>query len=194
MTLNETTRRQQLDRRLFVRMGLAGASMSIASLVPDALADPAVSGGDHSADEVNAWADAVSSASVATNLYTDLALPELGEAVNAYRCECMFATVNEDGTPNLAIFTGGGMIDETYAVFNWYENQTYANVRRTKLGMIGYDVVDLDADTKEGRHQGAIVKVELVEDEAVREELAAEYAFVLPETAIFKIVEVLPVG
>lgn len=179
-------RKDAVDRRGFVRMGLLGAAVvGMAEKSAWAAGKP---------KEVQAWADAVSSASVATNLYTDLDLPELEEAVNAYRCECMVATVNEDGTPNLAVFTGGGMLDGKYVVFNWYDNQTYANVRRSKLAMIGYDVVNLDADTKEGRHQGAIVKVELVEDEKVREELAADYAFVLPETAIFKIVEVLPVG
>ena len=186
MTVENTTT-HELSRRSFVGAGIVGALAAGASFAPAAYAAK-------DSESTDAWADAVSSASVATNLYTNLTAAELQEAVNAYRCECMFATVNEDGTPNLAVFTGGGMIDETYVVFNWYENQTYANVRRTKLGMIGYDVVNLGADTKEGRHQGAIVKVELVEDETVREELAAKHEFILPETAIFRIIEVLPVG
>lgn len=143
--------------------------------------------------EVTQWVDAVSSASVATNVYTNLDEAQLYEAINAYTAECMFATTNEDGTPNLAVFAGGYALGEGYIIFNWYDNQTKANLLRSRLGMIGYDIVDLSAEEKTGRHQGALVRVELVDGDE-RDELAAGSEYINEGTVVVKVVEVLPIG
>lgn len=150
-------------------------------------AEPAAEG------EVTQWVDAVSSASVATNVYTNLDEEQLYEAINSYTAECMFATTNEDGTPNLAVFAGGYALGEGYIIFNWYDNQTKANLLRSRLGMIGYDIVDLAAEEKTGRHQGALVKVELVDGDE-RDELAAGSEYINEGTVVVKVVEILPIG
>ena len=135
----------------------------------------------------------MSSASVATNVYTNLDEEQAYGAINAYTAECMFATTNEDGTPNLAVFAGGYALGGGYIIFNWYDNQTKANIMRTRLGMIGYDIVDLSAEEKVDRHQGALLKVELVDGDE-REEVAATTEYINEGTVVVKVVEVLPIG
>ncbi len=182
-----------LDRRALIgKVGMFGIAGGLALAGGRAFADEPseADGGDA---DVTEWADAVSSASVATDLYTNLDEEQLYEAINSYTAVCMFATANEDGTPNLAVFSGGYALGDGYIIFNWYDNQTKANLLRSRLGMVGYDIVDLSAEEKTGRHQGAIVKVELVDGDE-REELAASSEYIGEDTVVTKIVEILSIG
>jgi hypothetical protein len=140
------------------------------------------------------WVDAVASASVASNAYTNLGKEELLATINAFTAECVMATTNEDGTPNIAVFAGGAALKGEYIAFNWTDNQTKANLKRDKLGVIVFDVVNLSAETKEGRHQGAKVRVEYIDDEKIYTELKAESDRVVDVTIIVRIVEILPIG
>lgn len=136
--------------------------------------------------------DQTSTPSKTTNLYTNLDQPALMEAISQYQGVCTVSTVNADGTPNLAVFVPGAVGDE-YVVFGWAENATKANVLRDKKAVMSYDIVNLAAEEKTGRHTGAIVKLELVEDEKVLEELKAEGA-ISDYSVLLKITEVLPIG
>lgn len=111
----------------------------------------------------------------------------------SYQTECVVSTSNEDGTPNIAIFVPTAMIEESYVAFGWVENQTKANFERSKIGMIAFDVPNPAAETKELRHQGAIVKAALVEDESLLEKLKGADEQ-LSICTFVEITELLPVG
>ena len=197
--MNETIDRRSLIGKFGALAVLGGAALAGGRA---AFADEAEAEGEQpdaeapeaaAEDGVAQWVDAVSSASVATNVYTNLDEEQVYEAINAYTAECMFATTNEDGTPNLAVFAGGYALGGGYIIFNWYDNQTKANITRTRLGMIGYDIVDLSAEEKVDRHQGALLKVALVDGDE-REEVAATTEYINEGTVVVKVVEVLPIG
>jgi hypothetical protein len=141
-----------------------------------------------------AWVDAVASASVASNSYTNLDKEQLIAVANALAAVCMVATANEDGTPNIAVFAGGTIMKDEYIVFNWADNQTKTNFVERKLGMVAFDVVNLSAETKQERHKGAKVRIEYTDDKALRDELKAENERVSDATIIARIVEILPIG
>jgi hypothetical protein len=141
-----------------------------------------------------AWVDAVASASVASNAYTNLDREQLIATANSFAAECMIATTNEDSTPNIAIFAGGLILKNEYIIFNWTDNQSKTNLMERKLGMVAFDVVNLSADTKEERHKGAKVRIEYVDDNAIRDELKAESERVSDTTLIARIADILPIG
>lgn len=136
--------------------------------------------------------DQVSTPSQTTGLYTNLDQPALMEAIRQYQGVCTVSTVNADGTPNLAVFVPGAVGDE-YVTFGWAENATKANVLRDKKAVMSYDIVNLAAEEKTGRHTGAIVKLELVEDEELIEQLKADGS-ISEYSVLLKITEVLPIG
>lgn len=136
--------------------------------------------------------DQTSTPSKTTNLYTNLDQPALMEAIRQYQGVCTVSTVNADGTPNLAVFVPGAVGDE-YVVFGWAENATKANVLRDKKAVMSYDIVNLAAEEKTGRHTGAIVKLELVEDEDIIEQAKADGSMA-EYGVLLKITEVLPIG
>ncbi|MDR1894368.1 MAG: hypothetical protein LBQ61_06735 [Spirochaetales bacterium] len=141
--------------------------------------------------------EAVTTASVWTNAYTNLDQAAVLQAMGRYQGICTVATVNADGSPNVAIFIPG-VADDSHLMFGWADNATKANFLRTKTAELVYDVVNLGADTKEGRHQGAVLKIVPEEDAAVLEQIKAA----LPEAlaanfsafVICRIIEVNPVG
>lgn len=137
-------------------------------------------------------ADQVSTPSQTTNLYTNLDQPALMEAIRQYQGVCTVSTVNADGTPNLAVFVPGAVGDE-YVTFGWAENATKANVLRDKKAVMSYDIPDLTAEEKDGRHTGAIVKLELVEDEDIIAQAKADGSMA-EYGVLLKITEVLPIG
>ena len=79
-------------------------------------------------------------------------------------------------------------------MFGWADNATKANVLRDKQAVITYDVANPSAETKEERHQGAILKVELEEDQEVLDAIYAANENISDVYTILKIVEVLPIG
>lgn len=172
MSVNE---HETMGRRTFLKG--AGAVTAIGALGTLGLAGCAPA--QEPADEPEAaapeaptvWADAVTSASIATDKYTNMDAQALADGVNSYSMECTVATVNEDGTPNVAVFVPGGMIENAYLTFGWTQNQTRANIERSKLAAIAFDRPNAQAESKQARHEGAVVRVELVEDEAEIERL-----------------------
>jgi hypothetical protein len=141
--------------------------------------------------------DVVSAASQVTNVYTNLDQAALLTAISQYRGVCTVSTVNADGSPNLAIFVPG-KADDNHVMFGWAQNATKANFLRTKQAVLSYDIPNPAGETKEARHQGAIVKIVLEEDQAVLDQIKAS----LPEAlaaqfssyVICRIVEVRAVG
>lgn len=188
---------EKMNRRAFIQGALAVGALGTVSLVgcsPAPKTEETKPEPEPAPVAVTSWVDAVTSASVATNKYTNYDKMQTVEVINAHTAACSFATTNEDGTPNLAIFAGGQAMEGEYIIFNWTDNQTKANLMRDKLGVIAYDVVTLDAPTKEERHKGSRVRVQLVEDAAERDKLKAVNDKIADATVIVKIIEVLPVG
>ena len=141
--------------------------------------------------------DAVSAVSAVTNLYTNLDQAALLAAIGQYRGNCTVSTINADGSPNLAIFVPGAA-GPNHVMFGWAENATKANVLRSKQAALSYDITNPAAETKEGRHQGAIVRAVLEEDAAALAEIKASLPEAVAERfdsyVILRIVEVRSVG
>ncbi len=138
--------------------------------------------------------DAVTTPSVSTNMYTNLDQAALLEEIGKYSGVTVVSTVNADGTPNIAILTPG-VADENHIVFNLAPtNATMTNLKRDKIAKIVFDKPNTAAQTKEERHQGAVVRLELEEDTAVLDELKASNEYITDSSLVCKIVEVLPVG
>ena len=104
------------------------------------------------------------------------------------------STVNADGTPNIAIFTPGAAGDDSHIVFGLADNATKANLLRDKVAKMVFDIPNTAAETKEERHQGAVVKLELEEDQTVLDELKKGNEYITDASLVCKIVELLPVG
>ena len=122
----------------------------------------------------NASVDSISKASTKA-FYEESSLKgqELIDAINARSGSFTFATTNEDGSPNLAVF-GFGMIDENYAMAGISENQTLQNLKRNK---------------------GARLVIKMIEDKNKIEELMTKTEGKSNEnTTFFEIVEVKPLG
>lgn len=190
--------REGMNRRAFVQGAAATGVLGIvASAGLTACAPQQQSADNESASKqstgVDNWVDAVSSASIATNKYTTFSEASLQDAITSFKAECVVSTANEDGTPNVAIFVPAGMFEEKYIAFTWAENQTKENFNRSKLGMIAFDVPNPTAETKELRHQGAVVKAALVEDKSLIERLTGQNAQLTGSTFV-EIVDLLPVG
>lgn len=145
------------------------------------------------ASETAVSADTAATASATTGLYTNLDQAALLEAIGQFKGLCNVSTVNEDGTPNIAIFVPG-VADDSHIFFNWADNATKANVLRNKTAIMSYDIADPTAEDKSGRHSGAVVKLELEEDADVLAQLKESNESVSDASVVLKIVEVLPVG
>lgn len=139
-------------------------------------------------------ADAVTTASVTTGKYSNLSLPELLNEIASYSGLSVVSTVNADGTPNIGIFVPGVAGDENHIVFGFADNATKANLERDKVAKMVFDIPNPSAETKEERHKGAVVKLELEEDADVIASLMASNERVTETSTVCKIVEVLPVG
>lgn len=198
--MEEQVQNAGIDRRSFLQgvaatgaLGIiAGASLS--GCAPQQTSEAAeVTPHDTDASDVHQWVDAVSSASLTTNMYTNFTAAQLQDAIGAYQAECVVSTSNEDGSPNIAIFVPAGMLEESYIAFTWAENQTKTNFERSKIGMIAFDVPNPTAESKELRHQGAVVRATLVEDGSILERLKAQNEL-FGSCVFVEITELLPVG
>lgn len=136
--------------------------------------------------------DAVTTASTTTGKYTNLDKQGLLDAIAAYSGVSVVATVNADGTPNNAIFTPGAI--NGYIVFGLADNATKSNLLRDKQAVLVFDSPNTAAETKEGRHTGAVAELKLVEDSKVLEELKAASEYVSDASIICEITEVRAVG
>jgi hypothetical protein len=141
--------------------------------------------------------EAVTTPSVYTNAYTNLDQAAVLQAMRQYRGLCTVATVNADGTPNIGVFVPG-VADANHVMFGWADNATKANFLRDKEAELVYDVVNLGAESKEGRHQGAVLTIVLEEDPAVLDQikaaLPAAYADNFSAFTVGRIVTVDPIG
>ena len=137
--------------------------------------------------------DAVTTASVYTNLYTNMDQATVLNAISQYIGVCNVSTVNADGSPNIAIFVPG-VADDSHVMFGWADNATKANVMRDKVAVMTYNVADPSAETKEARYQGATLKLELEEDQEVLDAIYAANENITDAYTIMRIVEVLPIG
>lgn len=138
--------------------------------------------------------DAVTTASVTTGKYGNLTQQELLDEIAAYSGVSVVSTVNADGTPNIAIFTPGAAGDDSHIVFGLADNATKTNILRDKVAKMVFDIPNTAAETKEERHRGAVVKLELEEDQDVLAELMANNDRISENSIVCRIVEVLPVG
>ena len=129
-----------------------------------------------------------------TGKYTNLSQQELLDAIAAYSGVSVVSTVNADGTPNIAIFTPVAAGDDSHIVFGLADNATKANLLRDKVAKMVFDIPNTAAETKEERHQGAVVKLELEEDQTVLDELKKGNEYITDASLVCKIVELLPVG
>ncbi len=148
----------------------------------------------NSAEDNKPAADAVSTPSVYTNLYTNLDQAAVLEEIAKYSGVTVVATANADGTPNIAILTPGAAGDDSHIVFNVAPNTTQENLLRDKVAEMVFDKSNPTAETKEERHQGAVLRLELEEDQAVLDSLKEINEYITDSSLVCKIVEVMPIG
>ena len=132
-----------------------------------------------------------------TNKFTNMDAKALAASMAKFEGECALATVNDDGSPNAALFMPC-MVDESHVVFVLAPNRTRENVERTGLAWAVYVVASPAAEEKAQRHAGARLRLSLVRNEG---ETADEYQAVAekfprmnPYVLVFRIEEILPVG
>lgn len=134
--------------------------------------------------------------SAATGKYTDFDATQLSESMARFEGVCVLSTVNEDGTPNAAIFVPF-MVDEEHAVFVLAANRTRENVERTGRAWAVYDVANPGAKEKKDRHAGARLRLSLVRESEFPEEfqrVAEAYPRMNPHALIFRIEEIVSIG
>lgn len=143
--------------------------------------------------------DTFTTASI-NNFYGESGLTgdKLWEVLSTYQSAPTIATVNPDGTPNLAVFMPGGHMTldgEDYFVFGLMDNQTKLNLEREKLGVLALYIYTPTAEAKTDRNVGARIKFEYIDEEATINKLKEQYPDIVTDTAmICKAVEILPLG
>lgn len=132
-----------------------------------------------------------------TNKFTNMDAQALAASMARFEGECALATVNDDGTPNAALFMPV-MVDDAHVVFVLAQNRTRENVERTGQAWAVYVVANLGAEEKSARHAGARLRLSLVRDEGPTAEeyqaAAAKFPRMNPYVLIFRVEEILPVG
>lgn len=119
---------------------------------------------------------------------------DLVDAVNARSGSFTYATTNEDGSPNLAVF-GFGMIDEKYAMAGITASQSLENIKRNKIAVVSFYQYNPKAEDKLERNKGARLIIKLIEDKAKIDELKAKTQGKSNESTIFfEIVQTKPLG
>ena len=105
--------------------------------------------------------------------------------------------MNPDGTPDAAIFVPT-MPDDEHVIMMLADNHTRANIERTGIAHLVYDVPDPAAEDKAARHAGARLDLALVRPEGDTAEehrrVAESYARMNPAVMILRIERILPVG
>lgn len=102
------------------------------------------------------------------------------------------ATVNENGTPNIAVFAPG--VRERITFVSPGRKTIRKNVLRTKQAVLSYFIYPKDEAEKEKRNRGARVVLELETDENVISQLRGQNPDLPDITIYMKIAEVLPLG
>lgn len=132
-----------------------------------------------------------------THKFTDMDAPQLRASLAKFEGIAVVATVNPDGTPDAAIFVPA-MPDDSHVILVLANNHTRANIERTGVAHLVYDVANPHAEDKAARHAGARLDLALVKAEG---ETAAEYSRVAqayermnPAVMILRIERILPIG
>ena len=145
-----------------------------------------------------AVADTFTSASQGKYFYQDSALTDdaLWQVMATYQAAPTIATVNPDGSPNLAVFMPGMPMEldgERYFVFGLADNQTKLNLQENKVGVLSLYQYNPKAEDKMERNIGARIKFEVVEDEDIINKLSEENE-IREGSIICHAVEILPLG
>lgn len=142
-------------------------------------------------------ADSISAAS-RTAYYAKSSLDgeELWKALETRQCAVALATVNGDGSPNLAVVIPGVDIERKALYFGIAPNQTLENLKSRRLAVLSAYIYAPSATDKFERNKGARIVLELVSDpEAVAALLDRNKGRgVSPATIFLRIVRVLPIG
>ena len=146
-----------------------------------------------SSSEAAETPDAVSSASLIFYEDSSLTGEELRQAIRDAEGSCSVATVNDDGTVNLANFVPYPA-GEDHLSFTFSENVTKANLAAGRDGMVSYYIYTKDAADKNERNKGARFRIALETDQAVIDQLAAENPEIPVGATFVRILEVLPLG
>jgi hypothetical protein len=137
------------------------------------------------------------SVSAASNIYyqeNTLSVEELREAVHTLKGGALaVATVNEDGSPNLA-YVGPDMVTDKVLMFGLSDNQTRKNIERRKLAVAGVYIYDPDSEGGLADSVGARLVLELIEDEGLIGELRGKVPEAPEDVLFMRIVRILPVG
>lgn len=132
-----------------------------------------------------------------TRKFTDMDAAALRTSMSRFEGICVVATVNEDGTPNGAIFVPA-MPDDEHVILMLANNHTRANIERTGIARMVYDVTNPTAPDKAARHAGARLDLSLVRSEGTTSEehqrVAESFSRMNPSAMILRIERILPVG
>ncbi|WP_274953682.1 hypothetical protein [Angelakisella massiliensis] len=172
------------------------ASASQSASVSDsaeAVSSATTSESSSSSSEAAETPDAVSSASLIFYEDSSLTGEELRQAIRDAEGSCSVATVNDDGTVNLANFVPYPA-GEDHLSFTFSENVTKANLAAGRDGMVSYYIYTKDAADKNERNKGARFRIALETDQAVIDQLAAENPEIPVGATFVRILEVLPLG
>ena len=138
--------------------------------------------------------DAVTTASVA-NYYGALAGDELMNAINSYTGFYAVASVNPDGTPNIAYFIYGmvKLGEDYYIQLGINPNQTTVNIENGSALIAMYGALPAADAQLQSATSGAKMILEKVEDEAILAELlkGAPEGFT---PMYYKVIETRPIG
>lgn len=133
----------------------------------------------------------------ATNKFTNMDAAKLKDSMAKFEGMGIVATVNEDGSPNAAIFMPA-MPDEEHLVLVLAKNNSRANIERTGKAHLVYDVPNPKAEEKAARHAGARLELRLLRPEgetaAEYQQIAESYPRMNPATLIFRIENIFPIG
>lgn len=172
------------------------ASASQSASVSDsaeAVSSATTSESGSSSSEAAETPDAVSSASLIFYEDSSLTGEELRQAIRDAEGSCSVATVNDDGTVNLANFVPYPA-GEDHLSFTFSENVTKANLAAGRDGMVSYYIYTKDAADKNERNKGARFRIALETDQAVIDQLVAENPEIPVGATFVRILEVLPLG
>jgi len=165
----------------------AGSASALAGQTVDATA---AASGEYAAAPS---ADSISAAS--GKFYYEAAsytAEQLKVALSAYPYSgsVTIATVNEDGSPNLAVAIPGLSADGQYLTFGFAENRTKLNMTMRKLAVVSVYEYKPTAESKADRNRGCRIILEYPGDEAN----AALNAGKERPSLYMKIVKILPLG
>ena len=172
------------------------ASASQSASVSDsaeAVSSATTSESGSSSSEAAETPDAVSSASLIFYEDSSLTGEELRQAIRDAEGSCSVATVNDDGTVNLANFVPYPA-GEDHLSFTFSENVTKANLAAGRDGMVSYYIYTKDAADKNERNKGARFRIALETDQAVIDQLVAENPEIPVGATFVRVLEVLPLG